>query len=120
MKKMKLTKGKLAALIAVGCMVIALPAMAFYKTYPYAMDGYDTEIITALTPTATPVYFNTRPSSGGDVEIILEGASDKRATFPYRTSRDDWEVLVTPNTQLSIYGHALSQYTTIGVLHVRY
>ncbi len=118
MKKFKLTKGKLAALVAAGCMVVALPVMAFNDRYNYAMDGYDSEYIAGVWPTKSVVYLNTRPASGGDVQIILDGAAKASATFPYRTSRADWKVTVTSGQQLDIWGHSLSSSTTYGVLHV--
>lgn len=102
MKKIRLTKGKLAALVAAGCMVVALPVMAFNDRYNYAMDGYDSEYIAGVKSSKTTVYLNTRPSTGGDVEIILETAANAKATFPYRTARDDWKVTVKPGVQLDI------------------
>lgn len=99
-------------------MAVALPVMAFNTTYSYAMDGYDSEYIAGVTSSKTTVYLNTRPASGGDVQIILEGAANTSAVFPYRTSRADWNVTVTRGRQLDIWGHALSSSTTYGTLHV--
>lgn len=99
-------------------MVVALPVMAFNDRYNYAMDGYDTEYVAGVWPTKTTVYLNTRPSTGGDVRIMLEGAANTLAIFPYRTARDDWRVSVTTGKQLDIWAHAESANTTLGVLHV--
>lgn len=118
MKKRKLTKGKLAALVAAGCMVIALPVMAFNDRYNYSMDGYDTEYVAEVKPTKTTLFLNTRPASGGDVKIILGDSVSTSAIFPYRTARDDWRVPVTAGKTIDIWAHAESANTTYGVLHV--
>lgn len=118
MKKMKFTKGKLAALVAAGCMVIALPVMAFNASYPYEVQNYNSMYLTGIRTQYSTVYLNTRPNTGGDVKIRLEGAANTSATFPYRTSRDDWAVAITPNEQLRIYAVSISTNTTKGILHV--
>lgn len=118
MKKIKITKGKLVALVAAGCMAITLPAMAFNAMYPYEVQNYNSMYLVGLRTQYSTVYLNTRPNTGGDVKIRLEGAANTWVTFPYRTSRDDWAVTITPNEELRIYAESLSSNTTKGILHV--
>lgn len=118
MKKIKLTKGKLAALIAAGCMAVTLPVLAFNTTYPYEVHDYNSMYLAGIKTQYSTVYLNTRPNTGGNVKIRLEGAANTSAVFPYHTSRDDWAVTITPNEQLRIYAEALSSVTTKGILHV--
>lgn len=118
MNKIKLTKGKIAALVAVGCMAVSLPVQAFNEYYGYAFGPNENKPITNFVPGASKIYLNTRPSSGGQVEIILSGAANGSHTFPYQVSVDDWAVNVgNPGTKLYISGKA-GELGSAGSLHV--
>ena len=118
MNKIKLTKGKIAALVAVGCMAVSLPVQAFNEYYGYAIGPNASKQIAGFVPGTSKIYLNTRPSSGGDVRIVLSGAAEGSHTFPYQVYVDDWAVNVeNPATNLIIRGEA-GDLGSAGSLHV--
>lgn len=117
MKKVRVSKGKLAAVVAVCCIAIATPVFAFDEWYDYAIGPNDTETIARFVPGSSVLYLNSRPTSGGNLNVSLHGGGSGSTTFPYHTSRSPWQVNVNPSITLEIDGNATS-YGTAGSLHV--
>lgn len=119
MMKMMNKKKKIAAIIAsVMCFIaLSVPVLAYDQYYPYAIGPSESKQIAYFVPGASTIYFNSRPTNGGDLTVTLSGAASGSATFPYYTSRSDWKVTgVNASNSLTVKGSAGSKGSS-GSLH---
>lgn len=123
MHEQKTTHIKRKVAVAAAALVASLTAanmtaMAFNEYYHYSVGPNDTEEIARFVPGANKIYLNTRPQTGGSVNIELSGAASARFNFPISIAIPDQEVSVSnPDTYLHINASAPSTGAA-GDLHV--
>ena len=87
------------------CFVCNMTAMAFSRADDYAIGPNETEMIASYVPGTSVVRLNTRPRSGGELTVTLNGAVNASASFPYYTSRTSgstsWQSIMASTTRLS-------------------